>query len=288
MSACLNETQRNLGAAFLGFTAGSILFGITILQASQYFTAYGNDSRPRKQFISLICLLDAVHLSLSTFMMYSMLLNSIGDPTSGPQVIWSFKALETVQTMMILLVQCFYLYQIWKLAGNFFFMDRNLSRLVKISVCLVLLYIIALTTVFLAYMENSKTILNFSWPFQPIVYLGKASVASIDCTIAVIMSVILFKSGTKSKRSGDVIRSLVLYFVGTGVLTAIAAIVALALYIFRPDTLLYLSIDLIIIRLYANSVLALFNAKTRLRDKMNATLELNIPSALLFGEPAEA
>ncbi|KAF8152598.1 hypothetical protein B0H34DRAFT_122446 [Crassisporium funariophilum] len=280
MSTSSYEAERDLGAAFLGFTAGSILFGITILQAFQYFTTYVGDSRSRKQFVALICFLDTLHSSISTYMMYTMLVNPTGDPTSGFAVVWSFKAVGTIQTVVVILVQSFYLYQIWRLTGNFI-INRNFSRFVKVSVWTVFCYAIAMGAVFLVHLEKVKTILSFGGGFQNIIYLGLGSTAFVDCGIAIIMSSTLYMSGTKTKRSEDIIKTLILYFVGTGVLTAIAAIIALILYTVRPNTLLYLSVEFSIIRLYANSILAL------LREKMNATVELRMPSALLFGEPIE-
>jgi len=81
----------------------------------------------------------------------------------------------------------------------------------------------------------------------------------------------------------ELVRSLVLYFVGTGFLTAVAAVLALSLYIARPNTFLYLSVELSIIRLYANAILAFFNWRSGLRQKTEESVELQI-SLILFGD----
>jgi len=149
----------------------------------------------------------------------------------------------------------------------------------------VLLYALSVAAVFLVHLEKVTTILSFSGNFQNIIYLGLGSTASIDCGIAAIMSAVLHHSSRMtSKRSIELIKSLVVYFVGTGFLTAIAAVLAMSLYIARPNTLLYLSIEFSIIRLYVNAILALFNSKSRLQKKMDDSVELRISSMVLFGE----
>ncbi|KAF8803282.1 hypothetical protein BYT27DRAFT_7195886 [Phlegmacium glaucopus] len=288
MSQFKADNEKDLGAAFFGFVAGTVLFGITISQAFQYFMKYASDRKYRKQFVMYICFLDALHFALSTYMMYCLLVIPTENEISGTRVVWSFKAVGTIQTVVVISVQYFYLYQIWTLSG-IQTIHRNIGRFVRVSVLTVLLYALGMGIVFLSHLERVTTILSFSGTFQDIIYLGLGSTAFIDCGIAGIMSVVLRKSSrTTSRRSIDLIRFLVLYFVGTGFLTAIAAVLAMSLYIAKPSTLLYLTVEFSIIRLYVNAILALFNSKDRLQKRMDESIELRIPSLLLFGDGVQA
>ncbi|KAF8964386.1 hypothetical protein BDZ97DRAFT_904463 [Flammula alnicola] len=115
-------------------------------------------------------------------------------------------------------------------------------------------------------------------------FIGFGSTALIDCAIAATMSFLLFKTSSgNSKKSRSVVRFLVMFFIGTGLLTAMAAIATIA-YVSRPSTVLYLGIEFSVPRLYANSILAMFNSKERLLKKMQATTELQLSSKLLFDD----
>ncbi|KAF5329305.1 hypothetical protein D9619_009257 [Psilocybe cf. subviscida] len=84
---------------------------------------------------------------------------------------------------------------------------------------------------------------------QWMIYFLYGSSAIIDTGNAVVLSSLLFKTSPQNHqrfKSGGVLRFLVLFFIGTGALTA-------------------------------------FNSKERLRQQMEATVELKIPSELLFG-----
>ncbi|KAF5328059.1 hypothetical protein D9619_013655 [Psilocybe cf. subviscida] len=87
-------------------------------------------------------------------------------------------------------------------------------------------------------------------------------------------------------KSRGVVRFLVLFFFGTGVLTAIAAIATITAYVRKPSSVTYLAIEFARPRLYANSILAMFNSKARLRHRMQVTSELEISSKVLFGDVA--
>ncbi|PPQ82286.1 hypothetical protein CVT25_008436 [Psilocybe cyanescens] len=126
-------------------------------------------------------------------------------------------------------------------------------------------------------------------------------------------------------RSEGVLESIIQYFVGSGLTTrysktvrsystcaynshsnsSLAAILCICLarisflsltssgvfnvlhiqFVAQPDTLLYLGMEFSVTRLYANSVLAMFNARRRNNERMNQTIELKFPSGVMFGEP---
>ncbi|KAF4612444.1 hypothetical protein D9613_003975 [Agrocybe pediades] len=91
-------------------------------------------------------------------------------------------------------------------------------------------------------------------------------------------------SGTES-RSESVLETIIQYFIGSGLLTSLAAIMCIVLYVAQPNTLIYLGLELSVTRLYANSVLAMSNARKGLHQRLNETVELKFPSNMFFGEP---
>lgn len=284
MSSATENVQHSVAGAFFGFTIGAVLFGITILQTYLYFTTYPNDSKWQKATISTVCLLDALHLAFSIDMMYAFVVERFGDVRSGSQALWSLKALGTTQVFFIVFVQCLYLYQIWKLSQNLL-LKRRTTRALQVFVVVVALSAFAVGVVFLVELQRITVILGFDENFQYAIYLGFGATALIDIAIACAMCFLLYKSNIGT-RADDVLASLIDYFIGSGLTTSFFAIMCIVLYVAKPDSLLYLGIEFSTPRIYANSVLAMYNSRGRLRERLNATIDLGLGSSrLCFQEP---
>ncbi|KDR78224.1 hypothetical protein GALMADRAFT_138346 [Galerina marginata CBS 339.88] len=310
----MTDLHATLGAAFFGFSAGAILYGITIRQAYQYYTTSANESVIRKSVIAIVCSLDTFHLVFSMYLVYNLILQLLGYSAAGPNVLWSLKVffrmllvppfpdqqhlqikgtglgsgalhyLSNLMVILIVFVQGFYLFQIWKLSGNML-LARRFAHAVQFFVIFISLFALAVGIIFFSQLQRIEVILSFSSGFEYVVYLGFGATALVDCAIAAAMCIILHKSSAGTERSETVLESLIQYFIGSGLLTSFAAILCIILYVVQPNTLLYLGMEFSVTRLYANSVLAMFNARHNLREKLNETMELKLPSGVFFVEP---
>ncbi|KAF9033628.1 hypothetical protein BJ165DRAFT_1515309 [Panaeolus papilionaceus] len=283
------KLHTTIGAAFFGFVAGAILYGITLRQTYQYFTTTTTvqDKWFRKSIIALVVLLDTLHLVFSMYMVYALILQAIGLERFGGDVLWSLKALGSTQTVFIVFVQGFYLWQIWRFATNTgnILLSRAFKLAVQIFVGFVSFFALGIAVVFMIQLQKLQSILSLSEGFEYVVYLGFGATALVDCAIATAMCLVLYKSSGGTARGESVLDSLIKYFIATGLLTSFAAIMCIVLYVAEPRTLLYLGMEFSVTRLYANSVLAMFNGRQSLRDKMSQPFDIQIPSGLLFGEP---
>ncbi|KAF8154278.1 hypothetical protein B0H34DRAFT_83797 [Crassisporium funariophilum] len=162
---------------------------------------------------------------------------------------------------------------------------RRFSHVVQSFVIFIALFAIAVAAIFLYELQKITRIVGFTLNFEYIVYLGFGATALIDCAIAAAMCMILHKSSGGTRRSETVLETLIQYFIGTGLLTSFAAIMVIILYVASPNTLLYLGMEFSVTRLYANSILAMFNARQHLRDRMNQSIAITLPTNVLFGEP---
>ncbi|KDR71924.1 hypothetical protein GALMADRAFT_253713 [Galerina marginata CBS 339.88] len=278
----------NSRALLFGFIIKSVLFGMIILQAYQYFTNYAKDPRTRKFTIMAVCSLECVHFAISAKMMYSSLLPS--SENTRTDMVWCLKVLASVNIVLVLLVKSFYLHLVWILAGNIT-LKRRLARVLKSISAFTFLYAIGIGVAFLSYLEQIRNIFNFSKAFERVIYITLASASAIDCVISAIISFVLFSTASRTvsnSRSGKVVNHLVLFFVGTGMLTVVPKILIIALYALYPSSVLYFAVEFSIPSLYTNSILGLFNSKSRLQRKMDASEELRVPSALIFGDPSNS
>ncbi|KDR78663.1 hypothetical protein GALMADRAFT_244138 [Galerina marginata CBS 339.88] len=190
------------------------------------------------------------------------------------------------KVLLMVIVQSFYLHLIWVLSSNPT-IKKSLVQIIRSMSTVILIYALGMGGAFVGHLVGISTIFTFSGPLQIVTYIAHGSAAFIDCSIAAILSFVLFKASGDtawSSRSVSVVRYLVLYFVGMGVLTALTAIIKVILYALKPSSVIYLAIDFSVPSLYANSILALFNAKSRLKKKIDASVGPQISSAL-FGDP---
>ncbi|KAF5329304.1 hypothetical protein D9619_009256 [Psilocybe cf. subviscida] len=111
--------------------------------------------------------------------------------------------------------------------------------------------------------------------------MGYGSSAIIDTSNAVALSYLLFKTSPRDHerfKSRGVVSFLVIFFIGTGVLTGITTISSMIVCAKKSPSGLYLAVEFSRPR---------FNSKARLRQRMEATSELKMSSVLLFGDGPE-
>jgi len=165
------------------------------------------------------------------------------------------------------------------------FLGRKTAICMKVMSCVVYLYAVGISIIYLVHLMQVKTLINFSRGFERMSYIAFGSTAGIDVTIAAFMTFILRKAKPpKNAQTGNVLNELVLFFIGTASITALCAVLVITIYIIRPSTVLYLAVEFSVPRLYANAILIMFNSKAGLRKKMNETPELRIPSEVIFGD----
>ncbi|KAH6912176.1 hypothetical protein BKA70DRAFT_1422895 [Coprinopsis sp. MPI-PUGE-AT-0042] len=296
----LDSVGMTLGAAFYGYTLGAALFGITIAQAYQYFMAKKYGPRWQAYIVGAILVLDTLHFTFAMHMMYTFLLQVVGDTGVEYKVVWSLKSMGSVQVFFTIFVQALYLNKIWTCgfgalysvvqhisAGKYpIFPRNNFANTMQAVVVILTLLAIGVGIGFLIELQKINSIQHFDLRFEYVIYLGFGVTSLVDMTIAAVMCIMLHKSSAgTSKRSSAIVVTLIQYIVGTGLLTSLGALMIMVLYIAWPGSLLYLGVEYSMTRLYAISVLALYNSQARLREKFNETRPLDGASMLYFAQP---
>ncbi|TFK36125.1 hypothetical protein BDQ12DRAFT_259345 [Crucibulum laeve] len=224
------DIHSTIGVAFFGFTVSAVLYGITVLQAYQYFMNSPNDSKKRKTSAIVVCILDTIHFAFSIHMMYSFLIQHSGDPEAATRIVWSLKGLGSTQLLFIVFVQFYYLQKIWKYVTRNAMFSTCFVRVVQLGAIFMGSLAVAVGIVFLFHLQHVNVILNFSVGFEYVIYMGFGATAVIDSSIALAMCIILYKSRVGSGRTDDVVSRIIRYFVGSGLVTSLASILCLILY----------------------------------------------------------
>ncbi|THH04474.1 hypothetical protein EW146_g10166 [Bondarzewia mesenterica] len=86
-----------------------------------------------------------------------------------------------------------------------------------------------------------------------------------DAVTAVTLCVQLYDARTGFGRSIKLVNTLIIYAVNRFVLTTVLAIIQLIILIIRPDTIWAMTLELISVHLYVNSLLATLNSRSHLR-----------------------
>ncbi|KAF7759806.1 hypothetical protein Agabi119p4_11501 [Agaricus bisporus var. burnettii] len=272
-----------LAPPFVGFVIGTALFGATILQAYQYFKNYSDNSIMMKLQVSIICLLDALHLVFSSKLMYTFFISNFGSVVDSTRNVWSFKAIGITQSILIVCVQMLVLAGVCPEKNIHAFPTPELGPLetdqgVGVVVCYKVLHV--------------DVILSFGTDSEWMIYLGFGATTILDISIALMMCFVLHKNKLNINQHGitmgivEVLSTLIKYAFGTGLLTAFASFLVIVSFVARPNTLFYIGVSLSVPRLYTNSFLVMLNIRRQLNDKLKATPELEKISGLVFDQHA--
>ncbi|PBK81086.1 hypothetical protein ARMGADRAFT_1091637 [Armillaria gallica] len=75
----LPSVSETLGALYVGAIIASVLYGVTNLQGAIYYRRYPNDWWVYRYSVGLLWALDTVHVALSTYAVYFLLIHFFGD-----------------------------------------------------------------------------------------------------------------------------------------------------------------------------------------------------------------
>lgn len=261
------EVGTTFGALFIGVLISSIFFGVTNLQVYIYFRTYSNDSVWNKSSVCYVWLMDALQLIFSFHSLYWYLVVNYFNPIALLDVFWSFKAQDIIGAITNSSVQILYVIRIWKLDAK---VNRGsqmcyiLPVINTIFVCagcaasIVLCYEIMLP-------QNNVTqgLLNSRW----VSYYPLSVWTGVDVVIAASLCYLLASSRTDSRfhSTNTMISSLMLYTVSTGIITSLCSLSSIVAIAVLPRTLVVAAIEFSLTKLYVNSFLALFNARSSLR-----------------------
>ncbi|KAK0474410.1 hypothetical protein IW261DRAFT_1498858 [Armillaria novae-zelandiae] len=247
----LGET---LGALYVGSTVATVLFGITNLQTIIYYKKYPRDWWVYRYSVAVLWILDALHVALTTHALYFYLVDMSGD-LAGALVhsVWSFKVQLDTNVLIVVYVQGLYAIRLWKLGRHF---HKFLPWLVFLAVAASLgAGIFVIYDIFMT--SNFSVIATI----KASIYTVFTTVAVTDFVIALMMCYYLHKSraATNFSSTASLLLNLMRLIVVSGLATSACSLLTLISFIMWPNTLIFLGIDFVLPKLYANSLLAMFN-----------------------------
>ncbi|KAJ7248822.1 hypothetical protein C8J57DRAFT_1672696 [Mycena rebaudengoi] len=262
----MSEAIREVGliyAPFLGgMMVGCFLFGITVSQAIIYFRNFGDDTIVLRALVGTVLILDTFH-----FVMVSEGLHNWYIFCKLPQNYalltefrWSLGASMVATYCITTLVQMLYILRVYRL-GKKMWIALVLGAL---SLAQLVLWEDLLTT---------NTLLSLHKPTGQIAGSGTL-VATALCDIGISLGLwfYLHRGRTGFAKTEKMIDKLILYMVNLGLLTSVASLLTLILFLVMPHSFAFVALTIIRSRLYSNALLAALNYRDAVRTALHGDM----------------
>ncbi|KAL5532458.1 hypothetical protein ACEPAF_6028 [Sanghuangporus sanghuang] len=280
-SSSTEETARvhlddSLGAAFIGLILAAVLFGVTNVQYL-IFSQTSRDPRFMKWTVRTGCFgrklciltswmlkiaflwcLDVLHLILISHPMYYYLVTNFTNLEIINVPTWSLCAHVLVTTLGDFIVRLFYAWRVWVVSHRNRFL--TLGVLVFASVTLGLGFGIKIFSY-----DSMLQFTNISW----VLYTSLGSAVIADGWVAASLCFFLARNRTGFKSTDSVVNSLILYVINTGLFTSFCATACFVSFAVMPHNYIFIAFYFCLPKLYFNALLAMLNARERLRDGLS-------------------
>lgn len=258
MSSERVEVGNTLGALLIGGLLASGFTGVVTTQTVIYLRLYPSDKMSLKSLAFTVWFLDICHTILISRTIWHELISHFGTMENARSLPWSLAFTIVNTAVLTIIVHCFFIYRIYILTEHNYFVSVPLAVLAfgrLAFACLATGQMITSHTL-------STFVRKFTWTFTGDLVLS----AVMDVIITVTLCLLLRRQQKKNPSSMDhIFDSLILYTLETGSLTCIATVLVLICWLAMPTNLVFMALYLVIIKLYANSLLATLNTRKQLQ-----------------------
>jgi len=248
------------GALLIGALVTMAVYGITTLQAYYYYISFPNDGILTRALVLLLWVLDTIHVLFMCHSVHSYTIVEYGNPTAVQDGNWSLIASVLMNLLMIIIVQSFFTYRIFKLCRP--------SRRWWIGGCIAILVLChagwGLGTCVLFFIQRNFE--SFQKLRQAVVPFAVFDVVS-DLSISTSLCLLLWGHRTGFEDTNLIINRLIVFLINRCILTCAVAIIESIIFVVFPHTLYVFAIDFVLGKLYVNSLLAVLNSRAILRPK---------------------
>ncbi|CAL1703621.1 unnamed protein product [Somion occarium] len=253
-----------LGGFIVSECFAILLYGIMVAQAYVYMLNCKGDGPLLKSVVAAVALLETLHTAFIIHIIYTYAIEDFGNLEATGAITWSTASCVLIEMLVVGLVQGFYIFRIWIISGG------SLVLTIVTSILLFARVTFGLGTS--ALLIKFKFYSTFRAQFGPLVTFtcGLSLAVAVDVLIAAILVYYLIRDKPGFKATENVVRTLVVYFVNTGVITMLVSIIILIFFFVFKESLIFGGMVLIASKLYSNSFLGTLNARQMLRRKTQA------------------
>ncbi|KAF7298368.1 hypothetical protein MKEN_01361400 [Mycena kentingensis (nom. inval.)] len=246
-----------LGDLEIGVLAAYGLFGVTCCQTWSYYTRFPNDPLTLKLWVAFIWLCEAAHIAAIAQTLFDATITNYMHPENLGDVSLSMLVSILLTGVIAACVQCFFGLRILKLSH---------SPIIPMLVFLLAAAQVAFSIVpFVGF--GSKNITAIAQEQAWVIYTELGASAANDLLIAAAIVAHLWNEKYHAEEGTVVVlEKIIMWAIETGLITSAAALLALVLFATMPDSFAWLAVEVVVAKLYSNSLLASLNSRTTLRS----------------------
>ncbi|KAK2462806.1 hypothetical protein APHAL10511_005197 [Amanita phalloides] len=260
-----------LGPQLIGGLLALALWGVICLQMFTYLVERPRDQVAFRATIVGLWLLDTYDSASIIYILYYYLVINFMNPSRIAVFIWSDIVHIIITTLSNFVIRVLFMVKIYQLS------KKNLW----LTGLLVALSLLDLATGILVTVETFRVSSYFTtgriFEFR---YLHFSSQTASDVSVAVTLSILLYRSKTGFDKTDGTVRVLMFYVINTGMLGAVVAALGMTFRAVMPHNLIYLIPSYCLSKLYLSAYLAMLNARQGLREKLAECRAINDFSGL--------
>ncbi|KAJ8486846.1 hypothetical protein ONZ51_g4586 [Trametes cubensis] len=283
------KLDSTFGAVLLGTFLGLVLYGLGLHQAYRYARLYPEDAPLIKGLVSepelllairilrqnaldpskviAIVILETIHSVMNMHTCYYYLVTNFFNPIILPKRgVWSISFLPACASSIMIVSQIFFARRVYLIGAGY-----------RYLVALAVLFLIGESAFSLAASIEANIVTGFD-QFYGLTWLISACfamAAAADFLLTGGLIVVLRRSRTGFKRTDNLIDILIIYAINTGMIIGFSNILSLTLAAAMPRNLIYVGVNIITAKLYANCFLAVLNSRKRLASRGMDIFDLN-------------
>ncbi|KAF8306197.1 hypothetical protein DL93DRAFT_2172218 [Clavulina sp. PMI_390] len=241
-----------MGSVLISVILSSILFGILTVQAHSYWTRFPNDPVWVRRLVLLLWVVDAAHQIAGTWAMYNYLVRHFLDPTYLAINDAALGTTVTLEPIPALAVQLYFARRLYILNPAWWPMVALIVLLALVAFGMGMACGIIIHTLHFLVEFHNYTWLVTGWLIV---------CAVCDVLIAISIAYQLWNSRSGFKATDKLLTTLTVWTVNTGMIPAGFAIADAVTFIKLPNTLVHLSLNIMLAKLYSNTAMGFLNRR---------------------------
>ncbi|KAL7278341.1 hypothetical protein ACG7TL_008317 [Trametes sanguinea] len=286
----LPSVASTSGASYIGIVIGMMLYGLTVHQGYRYYKMYPQDKIYLKVLVSVI--------------FYHYLVSESFNVAGSVYCHWTIRSTFIITSMILLSCGMFYCFRVYIIGGRYRWLV--IPAVITMTAAFVFGMIAGIKAI--VFVRELTDLRRISW----LVSVAYGFVVATDVILTGSLIFVLYRlrsSSESSSRSNSILDTLIVYTINTALLTSIVSVVTFIFVsttslmaaatspltlddpkgLVIPGNLIYASVSIIGVKLYANSVLAMLNSRSSLDDKfMDDFATVSIPDLEAAAGPRTA
>ncbi|TDL27173.1 hypothetical protein BD410DRAFT_487816 [Rickenella mellea] len=235
------------------FIFATMLYGVLCSQIYNYYVSFGSDGHATKLIVGILLFLNTVGIAMQSDAMYYYLIQNFSNITAISHANWTINLQGFINALVTSICQFFFAWRVWRVSRGSYFLTGA---------------IVASSCVQLGKFTDKGIRVTNSMNTIPI-SMNLGSSLLCDLLISFSCCFYLAKNRTGFQRMDNVINSLMLYSVCTGIVTSTVAIAVLILFFTMKTTLFHVGVGFLVGKLYSNSLMANLNSRYMFRRELS-------------------